>query len=132
MNTHHAPLSFIASSKMWPTLCMAGLLLLFWNGCFAQDRLENLRNELALASNDSLTIELKIKISRELHKQAGHIDEDIEIATEAVNRAISSPYTVLYARALNNLGLLYRYHQQYALAIPLHVKAFEIIKNMEG
>lgn len=132
MKTYHSPLSFIASSKMWPSLYVAGLLFLFWTDCLAQNKLDNFRTELALATNDSSKIELKVKISRELHKQAGHVDEDIEVATEAVSRAISSPYTILYARALNNLGLLYRYHQQYALAIPLHVKAYEIIEKMNG
>src|SRR5690606_10744404 len=132
MKTHCSPPRFIASLKMWPPIYMGALLFLFWNGSFAQNKLENFRNDLASTTNDSLKIELKVKISRELHKQAGHVDEDIEIATEAVNRAISSPFTILYARALNNLGLLYRYHQQYAQAIPLHVKAYEIIENMNG
>ena len=132
MKIHYSPLSFIAPPKMCSSLYAVGLFLLFGSGCFAQTKLENYRNDLTLATNDSLRIDLKIKISRELHRQAGHIDEDIEIASEAVDRAISSSYPVLYARALNNLGLLYRYHQQYALAIPLHVKAYEIIENLEG
>lgn len=126
------PLSFIASSRMRPSLYMAGLLFLFWGACSAQTKLDNLRDDLSVTTNDSLRIELKIKISRELHKQAKHVEEDIEVATEAVNRAIRSPQPILYARALNNLGLLYRYHQQYALAIPLHVKAYEIIEDMDG
>ncbi|HUH47023.1 MAG TPA: tetratricopeptide repeat protein, partial [Arenibacter sp.] len=132
MKTNPAPKSFIATSKMWPTLYVAGLFFLFWGGCFAQSKLDNLRNDLTMATSDSLKIELKIRISRELHKQAGHKEEDIEVAAEAVNLAISSPYAILYAKALNNLGLLYRYHQKYALAIPLHVKAFEIVENLEG
>src|SRR5690554_75856 len=109
MKIHYSPLSFIAPPKMWSSLYAVGLFLLFGSGCFAQTKLENYRNDLTLATNDSLRIDLKIKISRELHRQAGHIDEDIEIASEAVDRAISSSYPVLYARALNNLGLLYRY-----------------------
>ena len=132
MKTRPSPSNFIASSKIWPTLYFAGLSLLCSSGCFAQSRLDNLKNDLAQTTNDSLTIELKIKISRELHKQDGHEEVDIEVAAEAVNLAISSPYTVLYAQALNNLGLLYRYHQKYALAIPLHVKAFEIVENLKG
>jgi len=131
MKIHYPSPNFIISPKAW-CLNAAILFLLFGSGCFAQNKLETYRNELALAMNDSLKIDLKIKISRELHKQAGHVDEDIEIATEGVNRAISSPYPILYARTLNNLGLLYRYHQQYALAIPLHVKAYKIIENTEG
>lgn len=117
---------------MWPPLSLTMFLFLFWTGCFAQSKLDGYRNELLQATNDSIKIELKVKISRELHRQAGHTEEDIEVATEAVDLAISSPYTILYARTLNNLGLLYRYHQQYALAIPLHVKAYEIIENLDG
>lgn len=126
------PQSHIASSKRRYILFVVGLLFLFWNSCFAQSKLNNLKSELALANNDSLKIELKMKVSRELHKQPGHVEDDIEVATEAVNLAISSPYTILYAKALNNLGLLYRYHQKYALAIPLHVKAFELIEQLDG
>ncbi|MDX1326138.1 MAG: tetratricopeptide repeat protein, partial [Arenibacter sp.] len=91
-----------------------------------------MRQELSKASTDSLQVALKMKISRELHRQAAHGEEDIAVATEAVDQAINSPNSILYARALNNLGLLYRFHQQYPLAIPLHTKAFEIIEKQEG
>ncbi|MFD2788646.1 Photosystem I assembly protein Ycf3 [Arenibacter antarcticus] len=113
-------------------LYLSYFLFLVWTGCMAQNKLEDLRQNLSLATNDSLQISLKMKISRELHRQAEHAEEDIEIAKEAVDQAINTPNSILYARALNNLGLLYRYHQQYPLSIPLHVKAFEIIKDQNG
>ncbi|WP_150451511.1 tetratricopeptide repeat protein [Arenibacter lacus] len=111
---------------------LALLLFFIMAGCMAQSKLDQLQQELSTATTDSLKTALKIKISRELHRQSDHGEEDLEIATEAVNQAINAPNSIIYARALNNLGLLYRYHQQYPLSIPLHVKAFEIAKNFEG
>ena len=98
----------------------------------AQKKLDTLKRELSLATTDSMQINLKVKISRELHRQPSHGEEDIQIAKEAVDQAINAPNSIIYARALNNLGLLYRYHQQYPLSIPLHVKAFEIIEDQDS
>lgn len=96
----------------------------------AQNRLDSLEKSLAEATNDSSRIETKLKISREHHRNEGHT-EDIIIATQAVESALLFNDTYLYAKALNNLGLLYRYHQQYADAIPLHRKAFDISEHLD-
>lgn len=96
----------------------------------SQNKLDSLLNLLKQAENDSIAIEINIRISREHHKFEAH-QEDILYATKAVESALllNNPY--LYAKALNNLGLLYRYHQQYADAVPLHKKAFDITEHLD-
>src|SRR5690606_17052422 len=95
-----------------------------------QNRLDILEKSLTTAINDSSLIGAKLKISREYHRQESHI-EDIITATQAVESALLFNNVYLYAKALNNLGLLYRYHQQYADAIPLHRKAFDITEHLD-
>lgn len=91
----------------------------------SQAKLDSLLNSLNLVKDDSSRIELKIKISKEYHQTDVH-DKDIPLASDAVEYALQLNNTYLYAKALNNLGLLYRYHQQYAEAVSLHTKAFDI------
>src|SRR5699024_3818501 len=38
----------------------------------------------------------------------------------------------LYARALDNLGLLYRFHQYYEESLDFHIKAFKTIEDEDG
>lgn len=104
------------------------LLVVSQKRSFSQEKLDSIRQALTTAVNDSVKVEMKIQISRELHKLDNH-EEDIEIASQAVEEALTLNNNLLYAQALNNLGLLYRYHQQYADAIPLHKKAFDIIEH---
>lgn len=88
-------------------------------------------NQLNNLSNDSIYIETAIKISRDIHKN-NHCEEDeYHFANLAINKAILSGNTIMHAKALDNLGLLYRYHQRYDQAYPLHVKAFEMVENLE-
>ncbi len=97
-------------------------------GAVSQNKLDSLKKSLTQTKNDSSIIETKLAISREYHRQEDHL-EDIEVATQTVEHALLLNDTLLYARALNNLGLLYRYHQQYSDAIPLHKKAFDITEH---
>lgn len=90
-------------------------------------KLDSLTSLLTKEQNDSISIDLKIKISREHHRLENH-EEDIRIASKAIEQALIHNNTLLYAKSLDNLGLLYRYHQQYGESIPLHKKAFELIE----
>lgn len=78
---------------------------------------------------DSMQVIQEVHISREIHS-TGH-DEDLEYrhAERAIELSLGIGDTLLYAKALDNLGLLYRYHQRYQEAIPLHIKAHNLIKN---
>lgn len=93
-----------------------------------QSKIDSLKKILAVTISDTAQIELKIKISRAYHREDIH-NEDILMASQAVEQALPLNNNFLYARALDNLGLLYRYHQQYGDAIPLHKKAFDITEQ---
>ncbi|HWK98811.1 MAG TPA: tetratricopeptide repeat protein, partial [Parapedobacter sp.] len=94
------------------------------------NRLDSLEQILENASVDSTYIETQLEVSRLYHRQAGHVDRCMELATEAVQLAVDLGDTYLYAKTLDNLGLLYRYHQYYAQAIPLHQKAFDLTEHL--
>lgn len=70
-------------------------------------------------------------LAKEIHRNQHNIDKEYKHARGAVNRALELKDTLLYARALDNLGLLYRYHEHYDEALALHSKAFELIKDNE-
>lgn len=79
--------------------------------------------------NDSLRIVHAIDTSRTIHRD-NHNDSIESYFTElAVELALQSGDSLLYAQALDNAGLLNRYHQRYEEAITLHGKAFNLIKN---
>lgn len=80
---------------------------------------------------DSLLVDQEIEASREIHRTAHDEDLEYQHAENAIESAMNSGSKTLYARALDNLGLLYRYHQSYNEAASLHVKAYDLIKNLE-
>lgn len=89
--------------------------------------LEHLRTPL----RDSTSVLEAMKLSRETHKKKHNEEAEYLYAQQALVEALELHDTLLYARALDNLGLLYRYHQQYLQSIPLHIKAFDLVKNLE-
>ena len=76
---------------------------------------------------DSSDVLEAIKLSREIHKSQPNEKEEYSHAQEAVNIALELKDTLLYARALDNMGLLFRFHQQYLQSLPLHLKAFDLV-----
>lgn len=106
-------------------------LLLLPELLLAQARVDSLRMQLREPLSDSLQIETMIRLSRELQRAGAQEEEDIAVATEAVDLATGMD-TLLYARALNNLGLLYRYRQLYREASTLHQRAYTLIAGREG
>ena len=82
--------------------------------------------------SDSQKVLLEIKLSRDAYKQNPEDEKEYAHAQNAIDLALMMNDTLLYARALDNLGLLYRYHQQYAQAISLHTKAFDLVKNLKS
>lgn len=108
------------------------LLLLFvsyWVN--SQEKLDSLRLEYHEASSDSLKADLGIILSRTIHRQTHDEEEDYSYAQEAIQHALNSGDSLLYASSLDNLGLLYRYHQRYREAVPLHSKALELVENKD-
>jgi len=78
---------------------------------------------------ESALIDSLIQLSRETHRENHDEAYEYRLAQEAVDRALETNDTLLYARALDNLGLLYRYHQRYNEAIPFHRKAYDLVKD---
>ncbi len=98
---------------------------------FSFSKLDSLKRELSVSISEAHQVEVRMEISRELHRLGEHEANEIEYALNAVEKALPLNDDLLYARALNNLGLLYRFHQQYAQAIPLHKKAYDLIEKKQ-
>ncbi len=79
---------------------------------------------------DSTDVLEAINLSREIHKMRPDEEEEYSHAQKAVNIALELKDTLLYARALDNMGLLFRFHQQYLQSLPLHIKAYELVKEL--
>ena len=96
-----------------------------------QDSLDSLKLAFEQEENDTLKILTELRLSREIHRKNHDADLEISYAQDAIDRALNLNDTLLYARALDNMGLLYRYHQNYDQAMPLHIKAFDLIKDVD-
>src|SRR5690625_2993325 len=113
------------------------LILGFWMGLgFSQiaegQSVSFVKDSSVMVKNrrgDSASIVSLIEKSRETHKNDHDQKKEYELAQEAVDLALEYNDTLLYSRALDNLGLLYRYHQWYNQALPLHIKAYDFIKD---
>src|SRR5690606_26811102 len=92
---------------------------------------DSLQKQLAIESDDSTRVVMMIELSREMHRVVRQGNEDIRMATQAMETAAALD-TFLYARAIDNLGLLYRFYQQYREAITFHARAYELIADREG
>lgn len=83
-------------------------------------------------SQDSLAIETAIDQSKKLHRNEHDEEEEYKLAEQAISRSIELGDTLLYAKSLDNLGLLYRYHQRYDEAVPLHAKAYKLLEKQKS
>ncbi len=117
---------------------MSGLMLVFLLFLCApaafsqQDRIAELRAQLKGAQHDSLKVELLMDLSRRLQYQESPRETEYECAQKAIDLALEIKDTLLYARALDNLGLLYRYGGNYGQSIPLHIKAYKLVADKDN
>ncbi len=95
------------------------------------DKLDSLERLLKAELRDSNYVEVQLQLSRLYHQQDKHGDRCIQLAASAVSNAMDLGNTFLYAKALDNLGLYYRYHQYYAQALPLHKKAYDLTEDTD-
>lgn len=103
--------------------------------CMAQNfqgSLEEQDSLLRVEQNDSLYILRAIALSRQLHQKNHQAEKEYAYVNRAIDRALTIKDTLLYARALDAKGLLYRFHQWYGQAVPLHVKAYELVGDKGG
>ena len=115
------------------SMSFLALLILSTGKIFAQNKkIDSLYQVISNTSVDSVKVHSTIQIAREWHRLPDHDTKDIDVASEAVDLALISGDTLYYSRALDNLGLIYRFHQHYDIAVPLHQKAYELIQNLDG
>jgi len=111
------------------------LLLIFYSShqlsAQSNARLDSLRTSFEKETNDSLKVVLEMNLAKTIHRAQHNIAEEYKHAQGAVERALKIKDSLLYARALDNLGLLYRYHEQFERALALHSRAHEIIKEKD-
>lgn len=121
-----------SASRMPPgrvELLLLFLLLPFFIS--AQAQLDSLRNALENESDVRRSIELRMQLARQMHHREHDEAEEYRYSQEAIQAALNLEDPLLYARSLDHLGLLHRYHQHYGEALLLHSKAFELVKERE-
>lgn len=118
--------------KLYPVILFWCALWLLPVNTSAQSQIDSLRAVLESETDDSVLVLTEIELSREIHRQDHQPEEEYKYGQRAVDRALALEDTLLYARASDNLGLLYRYHQQYAEAVPLHTQAFQLIEILDA
>ncbi len=114
----------------WTILYQLLLLLSFVNAQ-AQSTPEEKDTPPIEITSDSIRVLNEIEASREIHRQKHKEAPEYQHAERAVEISLNMGDTLLYARSLDNLGLLNRYHQRYEEAITLHAKAFSLIEDSE-
>lgn len=113
--------------------CFFILQILLISEGFAQNKkIDSLYQVIANTCVDSIKVKTTIKIARAWHRIPNHDTKDIDVASEAVELALESGDPIYYSRALNNLGLLYRFHQHYDVAVPLHKRAYTLLEGLDG
>lgn len=116
-----------------PSVFILAFVLLFpgISSIMGQGPIDSLRSELAAAKDDSLKIALLIDLSRTINRTASNSEEALDLATEAMQLAADQD-SVTYSQAMNNLGLLLRYHQQFEESLGLHIRAYKMIAARQG
>lgn len=92
-------------------------------------KLDSLSRAYASAQQDSTKVITGLSLTREMQRHKLDPGEIYELAEKNVDLALSLKDTLLYARALDNLGLIYRFHQNYKEALAIHTRAFELVEN---
>ncbi|UCS94146.1 histidine kinase [Echinicola marina] len=77
-------------------------------------------------------IENAIQLSRKIHQESHDDELEYAEAEKALNLSLELGDSLLYAKSLDNMGLLYRYHQRYSEATALHAKAYELIAEVDS
>jgi len=94
-------------------------------------KIESYKDSIENTDQDSLKINYLIKLSREIHRSEHDKNLEYNYANKAIEKALILKDTLLYAKALDNLGLLYRFHNEYKQAFELHRKAFQLIEDKD-
>ncbi|WP_230981220.1 tetratricopeptide repeat-containing sensor histidine kinase [Echinicola salinicaeni] len=108
----------------------AGVMIFIFSPVFSLIASDNLPVDLfsdSIKVDKVKVIDNAIEFSRSLHKENHDEELEYEEAEKALDLSLELGDTLLYAKSLDNMGLLYRYHQRYAEATGLHAKAYDLI-----
>lgn len=119
------------SEMRYPFRYFLLLTLLFPQfGVFAQTaKLDSLHIEYNQTKQDSCKVVVGLSLVREMQRNKVNPTEIYDFAEDNVDLALNLKDTLLYARALDNLGLIYRFNQNYKEALALHSRAFELVEE---
>lgn len=92
-------------------------------------KLDSLKKAYAEAKPDSSKVIRGLSLTRAMQREKVDNIELFEFAEKNVDLALSLKDTLLYARALDNLGLIYRFNQNYKEALEIHARAFELVEH---
>ena len=109
-------------------------LTCLWISCthllLATSAADSLLTAYEISKDSTEKTELAILLSREYNRMQDKHQQALAYAHQAVKLAELLNQPLLLAQGLDNLGLLYRYNQQYAQAIPLHRRAYNLIAEL--
>ncbi len=110
---------------------LAGLqfILFTLEGLSQSAKIDSLTQVLEASKDPQLQIETAISLSREIHSSEHDEEREYHYAQFAMDKAEALADTLLMAKSMDNLGLLYRYHELFARAVPLHVRALELVEE---
>lgn len=104
-------------------------LFVFAGPGYGQDSLQRVIQTYHELSPGPEKVQLAMDISLGIHRKNHQKKLEYEFANQAVSLARDMADTLLYSLALNNLGLLFRYHEDYGEAINYHTEAFHLIRD---
>lgn len=113
-------------------LAFCFIFLLLYSKNVDSQVLDSLEQRFSTEKDPEAKIDLAITISREINRNGNTNGRDFYYAELAVDLAESLDDDLQLAKSLDNLGLLHRFNQRYAQAIPLHMRAWGLIKDSDS
>ncbi|WP_246581415.1 tetratricopeptide repeat-containing sensor histidine kinase [Echinicola shivajiensis] len=113
----------------------ACMLIFFCNPIFSFPAANNfLQDKISdsVSIDKVRAIDNAIEFSRKIHQERHDEESEYAEAEKALDLSLELGDTLLYARSLDNIGLLYRYHQRYSEATALHAKAYGLIAKEDS
>lgn len=124
--------SKITYSKLLKSIILICLFINFSHLSAQQkSKIDSLKSLVKNTTVAKLKVDYQMKLARQIHRESHNDTLEIAYAEDAVDLALKINDTLLYAKTLDNLGLLKRYHQLYNQALNLHIKAFNLIENKD-
>lgn len=124
------PLHFAQNLLMKALFFLTSLWIISTPLLLAASTADSLLANYEMSIDSAEKADLAIRLSREYNRMPEKHPQAFDYAHRAVELADGLNNPLLLAQGLDNLGLLYRYNQQYAQAIPLHRRAYLLMENL--